>query len=235
LSTCIVQYPLGAKWDKSGVLAKKFCPELEDVPNKFIYDPWKAPNLKEAGVELVELDETFIEKLRDAEKKGPGRRRDAGISSLDDGMELETDDAAGLVGMGVRLGEGKYPRPMFDFDVTRRVCIDRMKEAYHVGLYGNDPRVLDGSWPELFEEGPHDDILGEAAPERFAEDIYEEDVKVVGEKGSGHGLSDDEGGAKQVGEETKGGKRTEDAKKGDGGEEEQESRGKVDKRSRTRR
>jgi cryptochrome len=25
-----------------------------------------------------------------------------------------------------------------------------MKEAYNVGLYGNDARVLDGSWRELF-------------------------------------------------------------------------------------
>ncbi len=26
-----------------------------------------------------------------------------------------------------------------------------MKQAYEVGLHGNDERVLDGSWRELFE------------------------------------------------------------------------------------
>ncbi|KAJ6135226.1 hypothetical protein N7512_000386 [Penicillium capsulatum] len=44
-----------------------------------------------------------------------------------------------------------YPKPMFDFDERRQVCLDGMKNAYDVGLHGNDPQVLDGSWKSLFE------------------------------------------------------------------------------------
>ena len=39
---------------------------------------------------------------------------------------------------------------MFDFDERRKFCIDKMKQAYHVGMQGDDPRVLDGSWKEVF-------------------------------------------------------------------------------------
>ncbi|TID24446.1 Cryptochrome/photolyase FAD-binding domain-containing protein [Venturia nashicola] len=33
----------GQKWDKTGQLVRKFCPELEKFGDKFIYEPWKAP------------------------------------------------------------------------------------------------------------------------------------------------------------------------------------------------
>jgi cryptochrome len=32
-----------------------------------------------------------------------------------------------------------------------------MKKAYKVGLYGDDPRVLDGSWKGLFENTPSEE------------------------------------------------------------------------------
>ena len=63
-------------------------------------------------------------------------------------------------------GEGKekevdghivYPKPMFDFPARRTICLEGMKNAYHVNLYGNDPRILDGTWKQLFPddaEGP---------------------------------------------------------------------------------
>ncbi|KAI9753682.1 MAG: hypothetical protein M4579_005034 [Chaenotheca gracillima] len=50
-----------------------------------------------------------------------------------------------------------YPKPMFDFGERRKICIDGMKNAYHVNLYGNSPKVLDGTWKSLFDdsaEGP---------------------------------------------------------------------------------
>ncbi|KAH8664996.1 FAD binding domain of DNA photolyase-domain-containing protein [Tricladium varicosporioides] len=50
------------------------------------------------------------------------------------------------------LGEGEYVKPMFDFSERRTVCLDRMKKAYKVGLYGNSPRVIDGTWRELFND-----------------------------------------------------------------------------------
>ncbi|CAK42762.1 uncharacterized protein An16g01450 [Aspergillus niger] len=44
-----------------------------------------------------------------------------------------------------------YPEPMFDFDERRQTCIAQMKEAYEVHLMGNDEKVMDGSWKEIFE------------------------------------------------------------------------------------
>ncbi|KAJ5267192.1 DNA photolyase [Penicillium angulare] len=47
--------------------------------------------------------------------------------------------------------EGKtYPKPMFDFDKRRQICLDSMKNAYDVGLHGADKEVMDGSWVEKF-------------------------------------------------------------------------------------
>lgn len=45
-----------------------------------------------------------------------------------------------------------YPKPMFDFDERRQICIDGMKGAYSAGLHGNDASVLDGTWKEDFSE-----------------------------------------------------------------------------------
>lgn len=65
-----------------------------------------------------------------------------------------------IKGDGTETAEGdlqKYPKPMFDFSERRQICIDGMKNAYDIHLYGNDPRVMDGSWRKLFDdaaEGP---------------------------------------------------------------------------------
>jgi hypothetical protein len=52
-------------------------------------------------------------------------------------------------------GKKVYPKPMFDFDEKRDVCMAGMKKAYGIGMYGDDPKVLDGSWRGVFgaEEG----------------------------------------------------------------------------------
>lgn len=58
-----------------------------------------------------------------------------------------------IKGDGTGKGDGKldiYPKPMFDFDERRRFCIDSIKEAYRVGLYGDDERVISGEWKKLF-------------------------------------------------------------------------------------
>jgi cryptochrome len=39
---------------------------------------------------------------------------------------------------------------MFDFAQRRAVCLDGMKEAYRVGLFGDSAAVLDGRWRGLF-------------------------------------------------------------------------------------
>lgn len=56
-------------------------------------------------------------------------------------------------GVDVELEEGTYPRPMFDFAERRTICIASLKKAYEVGLHGDDEKVLDGSFRELFEGG----------------------------------------------------------------------------------
>jgi cryptochrome len=58
-----------------------------------------------------------------------------------------------------------YPKPMFDFNERRNVCIAGMKNAYHVGLYGNSKEVLDGTWPKLFEDDAEGPTHGEKQSE----------------------------------------------------------------------
>ncbi|EXJ64372.1 hypothetical protein A1O7_00708 [Cladophialophora yegresii CBS 114405] len=48
-------------------------------------------------------------------------------------------------------GYAVYPKPMFDFTERKQFCIDQMKKAYAVGLYGDDERVVSGEWKKLFE------------------------------------------------------------------------------------
>ncbi|KAI4629507.1 uncharacterized protein J4E87_003771 [Alternaria ethzedia] len=65
------------------------------------------------------------------------------------------------------LGEGKmrvYPKPMFDFAKRRDICIQGMKNAYHVNLYGNSPKVLDGTWRKLFEDSAEGPTEGSKGP-----------------------------------------------------------------------
>ena len=54
-------------------------------------------------------------------------------------------------------GLSLYPKPIFDFAKQREICINGLKGAYSVGLHGDSPQVLDGTWKELFDddaEGP---------------------------------------------------------------------------------
>ncbi|KAF2125898.1 cryptochrome-2 [Dothidotthia symphoricarpi CBS 119687] len=72
---------------------------------------------------------------------------------------------------GCRIeGDGKdangttYPKPMFDFPERRDICLNGMKSAYHIGLYGNDPRVLDGTWRKLFDDHAEGPTEGKEGP-----------------------------------------------------------------------
>lgn len=112
------------KWDKEGNFVRKFVPELEKYPQKYIYEPWKAP-------------------IADQKKWG--------CVIKGDGSKTEVD------------GKRAYPKPMFDFLTQREICIEGLKNAYHIGLYGNDPKVLDGTWRKLFDnkaEGPTEGTKG---------------------------------------------------------------------------
>ena len=113
------------KWDKEGNFVRKFVPELEKFPHKYIYEPWKAP-------------------IADQKKWG--------CVIKGDGSETEID------------GKKAYPKPMFDFPTQREICIQGVKNAYHVGLHGNDPKVLDGTWRKLFEDGAEGPTEGSEGP-----------------------------------------------------------------------
>ncbi|WPG98591.1 Hypothetical protein R9X50_00138400 [Acrodontium crateriforme] len=58
-----------------------------------------------------------------------------------------------------------YPKPMFDFSERRDICMQGMKDAYKAGMYGNDPKVLDGTWPSAFSDNSEGPTAGnEAGP-----------------------------------------------------------------------
>ncbi|KAH7082322.1 FAD binding domain of DNA photolyase-domain-containing protein [Paraphoma chrysanthemicola] len=69
-----------------------------------------------------------------------------------------------IEGDGADAKDGTYPKPMFDFPTRRDICLEGMKNAYHIGLYGNDPKVLDGSWRKLFEDGAEGPTEGTKGP-----------------------------------------------------------------------
>lgn len=100
----------------------------------------------------------FVPELKDMPKKyiyEPHKapiadQRKAGVRIEGDGEQAEKD--------GLKL----YPKPMFDFNERREICIQGMKSAYHIGLYGNDPKVLDGSWKKLFDDAAEGPTQGES-------------------------------------------------------------------------
>lgn len=93
-----------------------------------------------------------------------------------------------IVGDGVgEVEEGTYPKPMFDFDERRTVCLRAMKSAYGVGLRGSDACVLDGTWREKFPEedgaemmedvASHDEEHADRGDDRGAGKEEKKDVK----------------------------------------------------------
>ncbi|KAI1843502.1 hypothetical protein JX266_010328 [Neoarthrinium moseri] len=52
---CYSPVAFGQKWDKEGALIRHYVPELKDLDQKYIYEPWKAPRaaLDKAGVKVV--------------------------------------------------------------------------------------------------------------------------------------------------------------------------------------
>lgn len=51
-----------------------------------------------------------------------------------------------ITGDGSDGKKGTYPKPMLDFNERRQFCIDKIKESYDRKLYGDNLKVMDGSW-----------------------------------------------------------------------------------------
>jgi cryptochrome len=98
--------------------------------------------------ELADMPKKFI---YEPHKAPIADQKKAGVRIDGDGSQQEKD--------GLKV----YPKPMFDFNTQRDICLEGMKNAYHVGLYGNDSKVMDGSWKKLFDdagEGPTSGDMG---------------------------------------------------------------------------
>ncbi|KAK8021996.1 hypothetical protein PG993_012763 [Apiospora rasikravindrae] len=92
----------------------------------------------------------WVPELKDLDAKYIYEPWKAPLSALDKaGVRIEGDGGFDS-GKGKRE-EGTYPKPMFDFNERRKVCLDAMKTAYQVGINGDDERVKKGTWRELFE------------------------------------------------------------------------------------
>jgi cryptochrome len=118
--------------------------------------------------ELAKLNKKYI---YEPWKAPLADQKTAGVRVIGDGKE----------------GEGTYPKPMFDFSARRTICLDGMKKAYKVGFYGNDPKVIDGTWRKLFDddaEGPTEGTKFENAMEDSENKVR--DSKIGGDKNDGY-------------------------------------------------
>ena len=95
-------------------------------------------------------------------------------------------------------GNQVYPKPMFDFSERRTICLGAMKNAYHVALYGDNPKVLDGTWRTLFDDNAEGLTEGANDADAAGADrkIREDSDTRVGPQGvdEGPGGAADEGG-----------------------------------------
>jgi len=134
---------------------RRYVPELKNYSDKYIYEPWKAPiaDQKKWGC-VIKGDGGYAES-NEANGNAPEADEDR-LKSLKIAQEGEV--AEGEAEMMV------YPKPMFDFARQREICINGLKSAYHIGLHGNSPKVLDGTWRELFDDDAEGPTKGKNGP-----------------------------------------------------------------------
>lgn len=83
-----------------------------------------------------------------------------------------------IKGDGTEKGDGKlktYPKPMFDFNERRSICLDGMKHAYDVGMYGDDKRRLNGEWKKVFSKEERAGSKGQKRPREGGDDEHGSD------------------------------------------------------------
>lgn len=121
-------------------------------------------------------------------------QKKAGCLIKGDGNEEEMD--------GIKA----YPKPMFDFNERRIICMEGMKNAYKAKLYGDDPKVLDGTWRALFPNSAEGPTEGDNdAEEASADKKIQRNVDIQnGPRGidEDHGGAADEGGDLRDGDES---------------------------------
>ena len=118
-------------------------------------------------------------------------QKKAGCIIKGNGAETEID--------GIKV----YPKPMFDFSERRTICLEGMKNAYHVALYGDDPKVLDGTWRTLF-----DNNAGGPTEGSNDADAASADTKIregIDTQNGPKGVDEDYGGAADEGGDLRGG------------------------------
>lgn len=100
-------------------------PELRYYDKKYIYEPHKAPIADQRAWKCMITDNNEL-------------------SSNSNGAEVKHDQSKHEEKMAT------YPKQMFDFDERRKICIDELKHAYDVKMYGDDKRVMNGEWRTIF-------------------------------------------------------------------------------------
>ena len=90
------------------------------------------------------------------------------------GVRVTGDGLGSSLSSGGEQGMATYPKPMFDFSTRRDTCMAAMKTGYEVGLYGDDERILAGSWRELFPSANGAEMQGKFESEDGGK-AYEED------------------------------------------------------------
>jgi cryptochrome len=143
---------------------------------------------------VPELKSSDVKYIYEPWKTPIADQKKAGVKIQGDGKEEE---------------EGVYPKPMFDFNERRSICLDGMEKAYQVGFYGDDEKVIDGTWRKLFDD---------AAERPTAEESFEDAIGIragIDEKvqdgqrnKSDDAVEEDESGGKEEGGENRGGDKS---------------------------
>ena len=124
------------KTDKEGAFVRHYVPELAKFDKKYIYEPWRAP-------------------IKDQKQWGCLIQGDGGYSEGEDTMAKDIPKKDGC---------SVYPKPMFDFAERREICMQGMKKAYAVKLYGADKEVLEGTWRKRFDDADEGPTEGKDGP-----------------------------------------------------------------------
>ncbi|KAG6379725.1 hypothetical protein JVT61DRAFT_10259 [Boletus reticuloceps] len=114
--------------DKSGILVRKYCPELAGFPEGESVFP---------EPEILSIEFCFAARVESSTTPYLAPRR--------------VQQNAGCI-----IGRD-YPLSMLGEKVEKERCIQRMKAAYALGLYGNHPSVLNGSADAMFHPVPTSD------------------------------------------------------------------------------